>query len=131
MQQCFTEEEYIGKNYPNYFKTPHWVQLKEDLIYSNRNVHCWIDEITYSLLPHHERYDNLFHERLHRDIFILCYNCHRQLHFYRTFFFFTVKTKLTPSSLKRRRLFLRMLFCMRKRRVGLSIWYFLRCTINL
>lgn len=118
--------DYVGINYPKYFKTQWWIEKKDEWIYSNPKAKCWICEITSNLLPHHERYDNLFNERLYRDIFILCFFCHTQLHFHKFLLLFTRKTKLDRRSLKRRRLYLRMLFCIQKRRVGRSMFYFLR-----
>lgn len=120
--------DYRGEDYKLYFLTPHWVHLKEKLIYSNPNAKCWICEITYNLLPHHEKYENLFHERLNRDIFILCFDCHSSLHFYRFSLFGHYKTKLSYLSLKRRRLFLRMCFLLRKHRFALALWYLFRYT---
>lgn len=127
MKQVFTIEYYRGARYPEYFTTEHWSNLKRKYIYLNPKAKCWICEITFTLLPHHERYDNLFHERISRDIFILCFNCHTQLHFYKFLFIFNRKTKLSYRNLKRRRLYLRMLFCIHKKRIVRSIWYFLRC----
>ena len=126
MKTIFTAEFYRGENYPLYFRTPHWLQLNEKLIDSNPRAKCWICEIPYNLLIHHESYRYLFHERLYRDVFILCFTCHTQLHFYRFLFIFQRKTKLTAFALKRRRLWLRLIEVTRKKRFGLSFWYFFR-----
>lgn len=123
----FHGESFTGQNYKDiYLKTPHWQKLTEKHIYTNKNACCFICEKTSTLLLHHERYDNLFHERLYKDVFIVCFDCHTQIHFYTFLFFWKRKTKLSYWRLKRKRLFLRMLFCVQKRRIGLSVWYFLR-----
>lgn len=126
MQQVFTAAYYTGKNYPLYFQTEHWLSLNDDYIYSNSDAKCWICQKTYTLLLHHEKYENLFNERLFRDVFILCFDCHTQLHFYRFLFFFRRKTKLNPKSLRKRRLYLKTLYCIRSRKFFPSLWYFLR-----
>lgn len=123
--------QYVGENYKAYFQTNHWRKLKETLIYSNRDAKCWICEFPSNLLIHHESYDNLFKERLYKDIFIFCYGCHSQLHFRTFLHFFRIKTPLRKWNLKRRRLFLRAIFCVRRRGIGLQIWYFLRYLITI
>lgn len=124
------KEYYHGVNYPQYFNTSHWRDLKYKLIYSNKSAKCFICEYPYTLLIHHESYNYLFHERLYRDIFILCYNCHEQLHFYTFLFLFKVKTKLKRKSLRKRRLWLRLIICVRTKRFRLMIWYIFRYIIN-
>lgn len=126
MQQVFTADYYIGENYPNYFNTPHWHKLKEEFIYSNSGAKCWICEKKNTLLPHHEKYDNLFKERINKDIFILCFDCHTQLHFYKIFFFFNRKTKLNYKSLRKRRFYLRSNYLVHNKRFGLALWYAFR-----
>lgn len=126
MEKVFTEEYYRGEHYPEYFLTDHWHDIKDQFIYKRFGAHCWICEKTSTLLPHHERYDNLFHERLFRDIFILCYDCHNKLHFYKIFFVFTVRTPLTFFSLKRRRLLLRSKFLIQKKRFASAFWHIIR-----
>jgi hypothetical protein len=122
----YTDFSYRGENYKQYFKTPHWARLLDQLIYSNPDAHCWIDQKKSSLLPHHERYDNLFHEKEGRDIFVLCFDCHTQLHFPVKTRLFTKKIPLLRWNLKRRRLFLKLMNCIERRDVFPSIWYFLR-----
>lgn len=125
-------QQFTGENYKAvYLKTPHWARLTEKYIYSSYPAKCFICEKTSTLLLHHEKYDNLFHERLYRDLFILCFNCHTELHFYKRFYVFPIKTKLRYRSLKRRRLFLRMRFCIHNRKIVPSIWYILRYTFCL
>jgi hypothetical protein len=126
MYTTHTAEYYRGIHYPEYFKTKHWQKLNDTLIDSNRDAKCWICEISYTLLLHHERYDNLFHERLNRDVFCLCFTCHTQLHFYRFLFVFNRKTSLSYVSLKRRRLWMKLKYVIRKRNISSSIWYTFR-----
>lgn len=126
----FTPDYYKGEHYPKYFLTPHWKQLKEDLIYSNPDAKCWICSKKNTLLIHHERYDNLFHEELFRDIFILCFNCHTQLHFRKFLFIFNWKTKLTVRELKKRRLILKYNYCLQNNQYRLSLWYLLLSTVT-
>ena len=123
----FHGEVFTGENYKKiYLQTSHWKHLTIRLIHRNRDAHCFICERTNTLLLHHERYDHLFHERLFRDVFIICYTCHKQIHFHTFLLVFTRKTALTFWSLKRRRLFLRFIFCVRNRKFFSSTWYFFR-----
>jgi len=126
MGKNFPNLDYIGIRYPEYFKTEWWTSLKEKLIYTNPNVKCWICSKKDTLLIHHEKYDNLFHERLGRDIFILCYECHSQLHFSLFLGIYKRKTPLKTWNLKRRRLFLKLQNCIQIPNIGLSVWYLFR-----
>jgi len=118
--------DYLGIRYPEYFKTEWWITLKDKLIYTNPKAKCWICEKKYNLLIHHENYQRLFHEKLNRDVFILCFQCHEQLHFYRILWVFKMKTPLQYKKLKRRRLFLRFKYCIQNKYFISSIWHFFR-----
>ncbi len=119
---------YTGKRYPLYFQTKWWALLNDQLIDSNPKAKCWICHKKYSLLLHHEKY-TLFREKLYRDIFILCFTCHDQLHFPTLFFMFRYKVPLRVSSLRRRRLWLKLMFHVRSKRFTLVPWYLLRYSI--
>lgn len=111
-------EKMTGENYRRiYLQTEHWERLVEKEIYSNKTAKCCICEKKYSLLPHHEKYDNLFHEKINVDVFIVCWDCHIKIHFYKLFFIFTKKTKLKYKYLRRRRLFLRAIYCIQNRKI--------------
>lgn len=127
----FTEDAFIGGKYPLYFNTSHWKNLKEKCLYSNSNAKCFICEKTSTLLLHHEKYDNLFSERLYRDLFVLCFECHKQLHFYKNVVGRKIKTKLTYRNLKKRRLLMRSQYLLNSGRIGLSMVYLVRCIFIL
>lgn len=76
-----SHEEYRFANYPNYIATKHWQNLREDIIFK-RGSHCYICGRVSTLLLHHISYENLFKEKLYRDVFILCFKCHNQVHFW-------------------------------------------------
>lgn len=122
MSNVFTSSKYTGVQYPKYFKTIWWKKLKVELIYSNPNAKCWICGSRATLLLHHEIY-NLFHEKLNRDIFILCFDCHTELHFYTQFFFLKRKTKLITRHLKIRRLHLKYNYCIHNKHYGKALYY--------
>lgn len=126
---------YTGDNYPKYFKTPHWYRLKEKHIYTNPHAKCWVCEIpvrvfykegrkTSNLVPHHVSYDNLFHEKLGRDIYIICHECHNQAHYYKAFIFFERKLKLKRKLLLKRLRLLRFKYLVQEKRYGLAWWYY-------
>jgi hypothetical protein len=130
-------EYYIGERYKEYLLTIHWFRLKEKYILQNPKARCWICEtpvfvferfgqLSSNLLLHHVRYDNLFHERLYRDLFILCISCHSQVHFSTYFKIFRHKTQLTRMRLYRKMVLLRIRFCIRFGKFWLVPWYMLR-----
>lgn len=127
MDYIFTPGYYTGDNYQFYLKTQHWRNLKELHIYSNPHAKCWICGFTdkKDLLLHHERYDNLFHEKLEKDVFILCKDCHTEVHFFKKMFFLKRKTKLIRRELRYRRLSLKISFCIRNRQYKNLAWYLL------
>jgi len=133
---------YVGDKYQEYLQTPHWIKLQEKYIFSNKKARCWICETPVyvfskegrkasNLLIHHVSYANLFNEKYYRDIYILCYRCHTQVHFYKIFIFFPITTRLKKRDLLQRMLFFRLKYCMQKKRITLSVWYFLRYLIGL
>ena len=77
-------EENNMTSYPDYFLTDHWKALKEDILL-RRDSQCYICESWVRLLLHHVSYANLFKEKLYRDIYILCFNCHTKSHFWTVF----------------------------------------------
>lgn len=118
--------DYYGDLYPLYFETSWWKHLKIKLIYSNKRAKCWICEKTNTLLIHHELYIHLFHEKLFKDVFLLCFDCHRSLHFVKVLWFTEKKISLAYKSLKRRRLFMRTRYLLKKRRFASAILVFFR-----
>lgn len=138
----YNADYYRGDNYPEYFLTPHWEKLKNRHIFTKANARCWIcetpvyvfwkeDKRSSNLLIHHVSYINLFHERLYRDIYILCYKCHSRVHKYVLFIFFPITTRLKKRDLIKRMLFLRVQFLIRKRRFGVALWHLLRYIVGL
>ncbi len=111
-------EEHGLTKYPDYFNTPHWRKLKEKHILRNPNAHCFIcqkkvrlfwnekqNREVSNLLIHHISYANLFSEKLMRDIYVLCFDCHTSAHFWTVI---KLKVPLTTNWL---------LFSLRMRRV--------------
>lgn len=81
-------------------------------------------------IPHHVNYRNLYEERLWRDIYPLCYNCHNQAHFFMLFGIFKIKVPLNEFFLRKRLYYLRLKYCIRKRYFFRSIWAFLTCVFG-
>lgn len=133
-------EYYRGERYKEYLLTQHWQTINSKFIHKNPKAQCWICEtpvllferdgrITSNLLIHHESYQFLFHERLGRDIVILCFNCHNQVHFYKILVFISIKTKLIRKALVKRRYFLRFRYLVRNRRIWLALWCLFRYSV--
>lgn len=117
-QQVFTD-------YDKYLQSNWWYSLKEKYIYSKKDASCFLCKKTSTLLLHHVSYKNLYHEKLKRDVFILCYKCHSEAHFYKVFFFFTRKVLMDERSLRKRLYFLKSKYVAQQGNIVLSVWYFL------
>lgn len=83
-------------NYKDYFNTQHWKNLRWTLITTNRKARCLLCHSNKSLLPHHTNYNNLGSEKVGRDIQILCFDCHKLIHFW---FFGLIKVPLKKDFL--------------------------------
>jgi len=117
MLELFTADYYRGENYPKYFKTPHWKNLNVELIDSNPDAKCWICQKTNTLLLHHVNYDNLFFEKLGRDVFILCYDCHTRTHYHRD----GTRVPMSEKELLKRMRLLKYTYPVRSFRLGSAI----------
>lgn len=128
---------YVGDRYRQYLLTDHWGELRNKYIFDNVEAKCWVCEtpllmfekygvMSSNLLLHHVRYDNLFHERLYRDLYILCTDCHSGVHFTVYFRIFKFKTKLTRMRLYRKMILLKIRYCIRSSKFWLIPWYMLR-----
>ncbi len=92
-------------NYEQYLKTQYWWDLNYRYLTCNEKARCFVCGNKYTLLLHHCNYRALHKEKLNKDIYILCFDCHELVHFW---FFRLIKVPLTQNTL---------LFSMRMRRV--------------
>lgn len=122
--------EYTSKYVREYLTSDWWEKLKKKNIYSNKRASCWICTKKYNLLLHHENYKNLGNEKLNKDIFILCFQCHTQVHFQKVLYFFKIRTPLIEKKLRRRRYLLRLRYCIHNKNIGLSILFLIKYIIN-
>lgn len=106
--------------YQDYFKTKHWKELKEDLLFK-RGTECFVCGKWSTLLLHHVSYKNLFKEKLQRDLFILCFDCHNRAHFWTIF---KIKVPLKRNWLLFSLYSRKLIFCTLKRQFRLSLLYF-------
>lgn len=70
--------------YQEYLLTDWWHDLRENYIGQNPKAKCWICGRREALLLHHVTYENLYSERMGRDLFIICFGkkgCHMRIHF--------------------------------------------------
>lgn len=100
-------------DYKRYFKS-----LIEKHITSNKYAKCCICDNWHKsqLTIHHERY-NIEHERLNRDLYIVCSwegACHTQIHYLARM----IKLPLNPLVLRKRRQMLRLRYCLTTRRLS-------------
>lgn len=110
--------------YDEYLKTLHWQKLREQLIYANPRVKCWICEKTYNLLLHHVKYNNLGKEKrvftflffVFGDVVIVCFDCHSKIHFIKYLFFFRHKVPLKKFYLVKRMKYLRAVYLLKNYR---------------
>lgn len=110
-------EDHNLKEYPDYFKTKWWKELKEDLLF-RRGACCYICYSRVTLLLHHVSYANLFSEKLYKDVYILCFECHNRAHFW-TFWGIKVplKTNWLLLSMRARK----SIFYLQSKRYGLFL----------
>ena len=108
-------EELGFENYKDYLATKWWKHLTHRLITLSPNAECFICHKKYSLLLHHVSYENLANEKLYRDVFILCYFCHKDEHFT---LFSHKKIPLKEKILRKRLIFLKIIYPVRKFRLG-------------
>lgn len=92
-----------------------------------RGKKCFICEGLYRILPHHVRYDNLYHERIWKDIYPICYFDHIEAHFMGILWIMEYKLPLKRFVLKKRIFYLRLKYCIRKRKIWASIWALIYC----
>jgi hypothetical protein len=110
--------EEIGiTSYNEYLNSSQWENLKKRYIYYDKKANCWVCNRSRNLLIHHVSYKNLGSEKLYRDIYILCFNCHKAVHFW----FF--KVPLTVSWLLLSMRARKLIFCIQKGKFGLLLLY--------
>lgn len=121
----------LNFDYHEYLQDDWFRSLTDKLIYSNSNAKCWICNRRFYdiekdeyLLLHHVSYENLYREKLGRDIYILCSSCHKKAHFY--WFFGLRKIPLTKRNLIKRLRILKFNNCIQNRRFWASAWYGIR-----
>lgn len=115
-------------SYYDYLQDDHFRALTVKYIYTDSSAKCFIDGKKYPevfLLLHHVSYDNLGRETLGRDVFILCYNCHKKAHFIKMFLLFEKRIPLTNKKLKKRLYYLKVANCIRKLQFIRASWYIL------
>lgn len=112
--------------YEAYLQTIWWKRLKKKLITANPHARCFVCENKFSLLLHHITYEHLMNERLGRDIYILCYTCHTNAHFYKVLGIITRRVPMNRKSLVMRLYYLRCRHLLENKRILLGCWYTLR-----
>lgn len=75
----FTDLGY--ETYNGYLDSKHWQKLRKEVWASGVRKECHICKTKRNLLLHHRTYTNLGHERLGRDVILLCKFCHIDVHF--------------------------------------------------
>jgi hypothetical protein len=114
LNQFFTEDTYKTE----YLTDPHFETLREMV----QGRKCYVCETLYTILPHHITYKNLWHERLWRDIYPLCYDCHYQVHFIIIFKFIKIKVPLKRFFLRKRMFYLRIKYCVQNKKYISASW---------
>lgn len=127
-------QDYYRRNYTLYFHTKWWRDLNDLLIDSDSDASCAICERWDTILAHdeylvihHVSYENLFCEKLKRDIYIVCSKCHQSIHFY---MLGLRKTTMSKRFLLKRMRFLKSIYCIRRLRFATATWYMFRCIVS-
>ena len=107
------------------------VYLKSDAFQRCRDMvaphKCFVCQTLYRILPHHVQYKNLYNERLWRDIYPVCYWCHKQAHFVTILWILEWQIPLRRGILKKRLFYLRLKYCIRNKRFWSSLWAVVYC----
>ena len=115
-------EEHGLKRYPDYLKSRHWHALNEDILF-RRGAQCYICTRKSTLVLHHVSYKHLYHEKLNRDLYILCFDCHTQAHFWT---FFRLKVPLRTDWLILSMRVRRLQYCVQSRQFrAIMLWFML------
>lgn len=126
---CMSWEDHGIEKYPDYFLTDWWFDLKWKHVFGNSKARCYICASTGKLLIHHVSYDNLFKEKLERDIYILCFDCHSHAHFWTIF---KIKVPLTTDWLLLSMRARKLIFYTQSHQFGLSlIWFLIIIIVSL
>lgn len=67
--------------YGEYLASDHWHALVRRYISHNPKARCFVCGNPWRLQLHHVSYKHLFHEKMKRDLYIVCGPCHRKQHF--------------------------------------------------
>lgn len=84
-------------DYRKYINSKQWDQFKK---HHSKHTFCAVCQTPWRLVFHHEQY-NLGREKMNQDVFRVCWDCHRKIHYT---FFGLIKLPLWPWLLKFRRL---------------------------
>lgn len=113
-------------DYTTYINSPHFERCRKLV----KGKPCFINEILSSILPHHTNYKNLGCERLYRDIYPICFDCHTAIHFivvqFPLGYQLKLKVPLNRFCLTKRMLYLRLKYLLQQKRGALAMWYAFR-----
>lgn len=110
-------------NYQEYLQSVHWQRLRSKYILRNSSAKCFICQVSNTLLLHHENYDNLGHERINKDIRVVCHKCHELIHFFTVLGLFKFKVPLNKRHLARRLYYLKFKYCIQSHQYWRCPWY--------
>ncbi len=113
-------------DYEVYLKSQWWWDLKYKHLTCNPTAKCFICHNRIQLLLHHACYEAKYHERLNKDVYILCFDCHTMTHFW---FFRLIKVPLYQNALLFSMRMRRVLYCLKTGRLGQCIAWLLTTLI--
>lgn len=94
-------------SYEHYLSSAYWKKIKKHFIVNNRQAECYICSSKKSLLLHHVRYDHICEEILNHSVYIICFECHSEIHYVTIFRNILMRTSMQPRHLLRRMRWLR------------------------
>jgi hypothetical protein len=114
------------REYEAYLKSQWWWDLKYKLITCNSSAECFICHKRTQLLLHHAQYEAKYHEKLNKDVYILCFDCHTMTHFW---FFRLIKVPLKINALLFSMRMRKVIHYLKNGRLGLAVGWFLLTVI--
>lgn len=109
-------------DYSDYFKTQWWWDLKYKYLTCNTAAVCFICHNRTQLLLHHVNYKTFYKEKLNKDVYTSCFDCHTKIHFW---FFRLIKVPLYTNALLFSMRLRKSIFCLHNRQLGLFLIWFL------
>lgn len=126
MKSRVTWRELGITGYKDYFNTAHWKRLRKK--YIKPSTKCYVCGTNKYLALHHASYQNLGHEKINKDLYVLCFRCHTKVHYY---LFKLIRVPLSKDALLASMYYRKAIYKLGNLNIIAFIWYLIRSVIYL